>query len=114
MEDGLGHRINGEKADQKRIETENGITSGFKKALKQECTIVVIDMTINFKPKHIDYKEFVTKLDGRRADFLEGRITECYVTYKDRAIVFTADMFKEADKAKRRTRLTEHIKTIGT
>ena len=47
------YMINGLIADRKGIESPKGIQSGFKKAIKQGCQVVVIDLDMHMKDKKI-------------------------------------------------------------
>lgn len=89
------YSINGERADRKAIEGENGVTNGFQKAIGQTCTIVVIDLNTNFKHKNVKFKKIASKIMGRHADFENGTINECYVVYKDKAVMVRGDWKRE-------------------
>lgn len=104
--------IDGEFADQKRIKTENGITSAFVKAIKQGCSVVVVDMDLQFERNNLNHRLFIQRLDGRRSDFLEGRINTCYVIYRGKVISFTRHHFIEQLKDKRKATLKELLKKI--
>lgn len=77
--------IDGLIADNKRIKGEEGITSGFNKAIKQGCKAVVIDLDANLGRLRIN--DLSKYLSRRATDFKEGRIQKCYVVYKGRAIM---------------------------
>ena len=80
------YTINGLIADRKGIESEKGITSGFQKALKQGCKAIVIDLDMNMRDKPLRTIKLAQYIDGRKRDFENGLIKECYVVYRDRAV----------------------------
>ena len=92
------YTINGEIADAKRILSENGVNSGFVKALKQNCSIVVLDWTLNERVLH--YNVLVKKIQQRFRDFESKRITHCYVVTKKGVVVFNHDEVKEENTHK--------------
>lgn len=76
--------INGLIADNKMIRGEQGITSAFQKAIKQGCSIVVIDLDARLK--RLNTFELSKYLNRRKADFELGIIKETYVVYKGKAV----------------------------
>lgn len=82
--------INGEVADAKRIEREGGVTSGFKKALKQKCTVVVIDLNANFKAKNKipNFNNLAKYINWRRNDLDNG--ISCIVVYGEKQVTITS------------------------
>ena len=76
--------INGLIADNKMIRGEQGITSAFQKAIKQGCSIVVIDLDARLK--RLNTFELSKYLNRRKADFEQGIIKETYVVYKGKAV----------------------------
>lgn len=80
--------IDGVIADNKKIEGEQGVTAGFKKALnKQGCKAVVIDLDAHVKRLRInDLSKYIS---NRKADFDGGRLEACYVVYKNKAVKIT-------------------------
>lgn len=80
------YSINGLIADRKGVESEKGITAGFKKAIKQGCQAVVIDFDMNMKQQLLKTNKAAQYLDGRKKDFERGVIKICYMIHKDRAI----------------------------
>ena len=83
--------INGMIADRKGIESPKGIQSGFKKAIKQGCQAVVIDLDMNMKDAKLPISELAKYLNWRSPDFENEIIKECYVIYHDKAIRITAE-----------------------
>lgn len=70
--------------DRKGIMGEKGVTAGFKAAKKQGCKIVVIDLD-----EHImDVRSFELSkyISRRKADFVNGLITDCYVVFNAEAV----------------------------
>lgn len=90
------YSINGKLADRKGIESEAGITSAFRKAIRQGCRAVVIDLDMRMKGKTLKTRALAKFIDWRREDFESGVIRECYVIYKGRAVrLEKGDMGKE-------------------
>ncbi len=79
--------INGLIADNKMINGEKGITSAFQKAIKQGCSVVVIDLDARLK--RLDTFQLAKYLDRRKADFENGIIKECYIVYNGNAVKVT-------------------------
>lgn len=91
--------INGLVADRKGIESEKGIASGFNKAMKQGCKIVVVDLDMHpEKFPILRTRKLSSEIDNRHADFEEGKIKECYVIFKGKAVRVGADVFHEKQK----------------
>lgn len=80
------YTLNGLIGDRKAIESEKGIADGFKKAIKQGCSVVVIDLNTGFKRKKVNFNEVARRIDNRHMDFETDRIKECYVVYKEKAV----------------------------
>ena len=80
------YEINGLIADRKGIHSPKGISSAFKKAIKQGCQIVVIDLDMNMKEKLLDVESLARYMDWRKNDFQSGIIKECYVLYHGKAV----------------------------
>ena len=80
------YEINGIIADRKGIHSPKGISSAFKKAIKQGCQIVVIDLDMNMKEKLLDVESLARHIDWRKNDFQSGIIKECYVLYHGKAV----------------------------
>lgn len=76
------YMINGLIADRKGIESPKGIQSGFKKAIKQGCQVVVIDLDMHMKDKKLPVSELAKYINWRSTDFEEGTIKECYVIHR--------------------------------
>lgn len=81
------YTINGMIADRKGVEKEKGIADGFKRAIEQTCNCVVIDLNTNFIRKKVNFRAVASRIDWRAEDFISGKIQECYVVYKDKAVV---------------------------
>lgn len=93
------YTINGLTADRKGIMSENGVTSGFKKAIAQGCKSVVIDLDMNMKNSNIRTDVLAQKIYGRHADFESGTVSSCYIIYNDKAVLVDGSVFKSNDKA---------------
>lgn len=81
------YEINGLIADRKGIEGEKGITSAFKKAIKQGCQTVVIDLDMHMGTRPLPSNQLSKYIDWRRKDFETGTIKECYIIYRGRAVL---------------------------
>lgn len=79
--------INGMLADNKMINGEKGVTSAFKKAIKQGCQVVVIDLDARLK--RLNPFELTKYVHRREADFINETIKECYVVFKGKAVKIT-------------------------
>jgi hypothetical protein len=91
----FGHKnpeytINGQLGDRKGIMGEKGITAGFKTAKKQGCKIVVIDLDEHIlQVRSFELSKYISR---RKADFVSGMITACYVVFGGEAVVVNASM----------------------
>lgn len=78
--------INNLIADRKGIQSPNGISAGFRKAIKQGCEAVVIDLDMNMKEKPLAIGALAKHLAWRHTDFEYGIIKECYIIYRGKAV----------------------------
>ena len=78
--------VNGVISDAKRVLSEDGITSGFKTAIKQEAKIVIIDFDKNCADRAISYRKVAQKIDWRSQDFDDGTIERAYVIHRKQVI----------------------------
>ena len=86
--------INDNIADRKGIESPNGGASGFNKAIKQGCSIVVLDLDMHPDIfKNLPSIKLASAINNRHLDFGNGIISECYVIYNDKAGKITTDFF---------------------
>ena len=86
--------INGNIADRKGILSPNGVSSGFNRAIRQGCSIVVIDLDMHpEKFKILPSVKLASAINNRHKDFEDGTIIECYVIYNDKAVKITSDFF---------------------
>ena len=91
----LGHKnpeytIDGQLGDRKGIMGERGITAGFKSAKKQGCKIVVIDLDEHIlQVRSFELSKYISR---KKADFVSGMITACYVVYGGEAVVVNANV----------------------
>ena len=76
--------IDGLIADRKGIKGHEGVTAGFKRAIEQNCKVVVIDLDMH-KPTH-NRAKLAQRILWRHADFESGVIEHCYVVQNDRAV----------------------------
>ena len=83
--------INGWVADAKRIEGYKGVVAGFKKAIKQGCQVVVIDLNKHMARRELSVSELAKYIHWRMADFEQETIKECYIVFGDKAVVVTKE-----------------------
>jgi len=70
--------------DRKGIMGEKGVTAGFKAAKKQGCKIVVIDLDEHIlQVRSFELSKYISR---RKADFVNGLITDCYVVFEGNAV----------------------------
>ena len=79
--------INGLLSDRKGIHSPKGVSDGFRKAIKQGCESVVIDLDMHLGEKPLSVGQLSKYIDWRRADFENDIMKECYVVYRNQAIV---------------------------
>ena len=98
------YAINGEIADAKRIETEKGVKAGFKSALEQKCTVVIIDLNAHFSDRHPSLSQLAKYIDRRRTNLNNG--ISCIVVYGEKTVTITSRhssrevILKELEKIK--------------
>lgn len=85
------YKINDFVADRKGIVSPKGIQSAFKKAIKQGCKAIVIDLDMHLQNRRLHISELAKYLSWRSSDFEKGLIKECYVIYHDHAIRITSE-----------------------
>ena len=91
----FGHKnpeytIDGQLGDRKGIMGEKGVTAGFKTAKKQGCKIVVIDLDEHIlQVRSFELSKYISR---RKADFVNGMITACYVVFNGEAVVVNASI----------------------
>ena len=89
--------INGLIGDRKGIRSSKGVTAGFKKAIVQKCTVVVIDLDMHqVKNKCTQLAKYI---HWRHADFNNGNIISCYVVKNDSAVLITAAEIEKGEEA---------------
>lgn len=104
--------INDNKADRKGIESPNGVASGFNKAIKQGCSVVVIDLDMHpNKFKYLPSIKLASAINNRHMDFENGTVSECYAIYNDKAVKITADFFS-GDTKQTKERIREELEKI--
>ena len=84
------YEINGMIADRKGIMSPKGISDGFRKAIKQGCEVVVIDLDMHLGEKPLAVGAISRHINWRHTDFENGTIKECYVVYHGMAVVITS------------------------
>ena len=84
------YTINGQLGDRKGIMGEKGVTAGFKAAKKQGCKIVVIDLDEHIlQVRAFELSKYISR---RKADFVNGIISACYVVFDGEAVVVNASV----------------------
>ena len=89
----FGHKnpeytIDNQLGDRKGIMGEKGVTAGFKAAKKQGCKVVVIDLDEHiFQVRSFELSKYISR---RKADFVSGMISACYVVFGSEAVVVNA------------------------
>ena len=102
------YKINGLIGDRKGIESEKGVTSAFQKAIKQGCSVVILDLDMhkdNFKK--LRTQKMAGKIASRSSDFASNIVRHCYVVYKGKAVKIGKDCF-----SKDRRKNIDAIKTV--
>lgn len=99
----IGHKnpeytINGKLGDRKGVESENGIKAAFRKAKKQGCKTVVLDFDMHLADSVLKTRKIVSGLLGRREDFIDGSLDECYIVHQSQAVVVEASAYASIDK----------------
>lgn len=84
--------IDGTIADAKRINSEKGISTGFKAALGQGCKIVIFDYDKNKTP--LNENSTASHIANRSADFKTGKIEVCYVVKNGNVAKIDASVFQ--------------------
>lgn len=86
--------INGHIADAKRLKgyrDKKGIKNSFKNAIGQGCKSVIIDFNKHLYNVDIDVTSLAKKIYNRKADFIDGKIIECFVVFQDKAVLITME-----------------------
>ena len=89
----FGHKnpeytISSQLGDRKGIMGEKGVTAGFKSAKKQGCKVVVIDLDEHIlEVRAFELSKYISR---RKADFVNGMITDCYVVFNGEAVRINA------------------------
>lgn len=86
------YRIDGLIGDAKRIEQWKA-NSGFRDALDQGASAVVIDL-FKLEGERFKQNDLARSIADRHRDFLSGKVSECYVVWKDKAIRIDDSYFK--------------------
>lgn len=104
--------INGSKGDRKGIKGTKGVSSAFKKAKEQGCSIVVIDLDEHHNYfKVLRIHKLASEITHRYDDFHNDQIKECYVVYNDKAVRVHKDLIIE-DKKHPHPQLIKLLDTI--
>lgn len=95
--------INGEVADNKRIQSEAGVTSAFKKANAQGCSIVVLDLDAELKRLRVN--DLTKYIERRHRDFVEGNIKQCFIILDGKSVSIDRTVFKVEEVGERKERI---------
>lgn len=91
------YEINGLLADAKRVEKPKGIPDGFRKAIEQGCSVVIVDLDKHMNGKPLYYPEISKRISWRAQDFKSGAIKECYIVHNGKAIRITKKNCKKRE-----------------
>lgn len=98
--------IDGLIADNKKIMSEKGVASGFKKAKKQGCKVVIIDLDASMK--RLNVNRLSTHIFWRNQDFEDGTIEKCFVAFNKKAILLDkSDVVEKAKIAEKLEKLKQ-------
>lgn len=103
------YTINGLLADRKSVKGLKGIPSAFKSSLEQHCKALVIDLD-----KHevkLSTKNIYSGLNGRKNDFIEGKIKECSIVKNGKAIKIDSK-FIDGNKKMNFDKIAQEIKKL--
>lgn len=89
--------INGHLADRKGIKGEKGIAASFNKAIKQGCSVVVLDLDAH--EIRFNRIKMAQKILWRQLDFENHVITCCYVVRNGKAAEITATIVMQGREA---------------
>lgn len=87
--------INGIIGENKKVGSEKGITAAFQDKREQDYKAIIIDLDAHVKRLRIND---ITKHIKRRIHDLPGKIDQCYVLYKNKAVLIES---REPDVVKR-------------
>ena len=87
------YTINGGIADAKRIHSDKGISAGFSAAIKQGCSVVIIDY--NKHNASINPHEAAVRISRRIADFSNGKIRMCYIVKNSKYVKIDSEIFQK-------------------
>ena len=107
------YEINGLIADRKGIESEKGVANAFKKAKKQGCEAVVIDLDMNMRQQPLRDIKLAKEIYFRHMDFEDGLIKECYIVYHDKAVRIDSSLFVPNERNISKGLISQMIKKIA-
>lgn len=97
--------------DRKSVESENGVTSAFKKGIKQGCKVIVIDFDLHNADKKISTSKLAQNIRNRRADFLSKTIDTCIVVINKQTVCITVNDIP-ADRVLSSQMIQKKLRTI--
>ncbi|MDR3093654.1 MAG: hypothetical protein LBU62_03285 [Bacteroidales bacterium] len=92
--------LNGKLADAKRLNSWNGVSSGFNSAVKQKCEAVIIDLH-NLQNEYLDIEKIAKGIVNRYVDFKNKTILECYVIWKGKSVMIHGSLFNSYNPEKK-------------
>lgn len=107
------YEIDGKLADRKGIESENGVSSGFSKGVKQSCRIIVLDLDVHMSGQPLRDKILSKNLSFRYADFKNDTIVGCYVIYHGKSVLIDKSHFSAKDRWGNQELIRNELKKIA-
>ncbi|MDE6610213.1 MAG: hypothetical protein K2K33_06625 [Muribaculaceae bacterium] len=105
--------INGLVADRKAVKSEDGVASGFVKAIKQGCSAIVFDLDEHLKDKLFYTGKFAQAIGNRYRDFETGAIKEVIVIKNNKAALIRASKLKFTDRRSCKNEIEPLLKQIA-
>ena len=105
--------INGLVADRKAVKSEDGVASGFVKAIKQGCSAIVFDLDEHLKDKPFYTGKFAQAIGNRYRDFETGAIKEVIVIKNNKAVIIRASELKFTDRRSCKNEIEPLLKQIA-
>lgn len=100
------YEVNGLIGDRKGIMSEDGISEGFRSAIKQGCQVVILDLDKHPERfKILRTIKISSALAFRTSDFLSEIIKECYIIFDNETVRIGAECFsKDKEDTKKNIR----------
>jgi hypothetical protein len=106
------YEVNGLIGDRKGIMSEDGISEGFRSAIKQGCQVVILDLDKHPERfKILRTIKISSALAFRTNDFLNDIIKECYIVFDNKAVRIGAECFSK-DKENTKNNIRQALEKI--